>query len=724
MTNTKPKLGAFWSRESTRFSVYSAHATGVTLCLFDQVNRPEERVELEGSDDGIWSVNVPGLVPGQLYGYRAHGNWQPQYGDRFNSTKLLMDPLARAITGEPVVRDVDGEPRLPASIYDSAKYAEASSTPRPPSADSDDNGARFPGIELNGHDSAAFMPKCVVVDPAFDWQEDTRPRIPWSETVVYECHVRGMTQQHPEVDENLRGRYLGLAAPPVVEHLKSLGVTALELMPVQHFATEPHLVRRGLRNYWGYSPLGFCAPYSGYATSGLGAQVAEFKTMVRELHRAGFEVILDVVFNHSAEGDHRGPKLSLKGLDNRTYYRLPHDKPRRYTNYTGCGNMLDLRQPAVRDLVLESLRYWVLEMRVDGFRFDLAAILGRNGSPAEKVADSQFDPRAPLFEAIATDPDLQGIKLIAEPWDVGPDGYQLGKFPRRWAEWNDRYRDAVRAFWRGDAGTAAELATRLAGSRDVFAEKGPLRSVNFVTSHDGFTLWDLVSYESKHNDANGEDNRDGHDRNLSCNWGHEGETQDPSVRVARARARRNILATLVLSQGVPMLSHGDEVGRSQRGNNNAYCQDSALSWVDWGRSDEGFLAFVRHLLTIRRRYPALRQERFLESSELLWWHHEGRDLTDEDWQRPDTRAIAMAVAVAGRNASRTAELVVLFNGGPSPVDFQLPEVARSSDWSSRPWVQLIDTATDMIPHDSQQQLPSRIYLGPFSMIAFAVADYL
>ena len=719
MAGAKLERGAFWSPEKTRFSVYSAHATGVTLCLFDPASRTEEHIELEGLDDGIWSVEVPGLRPGHLYGYRAHGNWQPQCGDRFNSAKLLIDPMAQAITGEPTVRVVDGKPQVDSSIYDSAEHARESPASRPQDDDSEDGETRFPGLDLNGLDSAAFMPKCVVVDPAFDWQDDQRPRIPWSETVIYECHVRGMTQQHPEVDADKRGKYLGLATPPVVEHLKSLGVTAVELMPVQHFATEPHLVRNKLSNYWGYSPLGFCAPYSGYASNGLGAQVTEFKTMVRELHRAGLEVILDVVFNHSAEGDHRGPKLSLKGLDNRTYYRLP-DNQRRYTNYTGCGNMLDLRRPAVRDLVLQSLRYWVLEMHVDGFRFDLATVLGRDGSPAAVAADSEFHPRAPLFEAIAADPDLQRVKLIAEPWDVGPDGYQLGNFPRDWAEWNDRYRDAVRGFWRGDPGTAAELATRFAGSKDLFSDKGPLRGINFVTSHDGFTLWDLVSYERKHNEANGEDNRDGHDQNLSRNWGHEGETRDPNILAARARARRSLLATLVLSQGIPMLSHGDEIGRTQDGNNNAYCQDSALSWVDWSRPDESLLAFVRHLLAIRRRYPALRRERFLEGFEALWWHPEGRDLRDEDWRHPDTRTIGVVLATEGLDASRAAELLLLFNGGSSSVDFELPEIARSSEWTSRPWVQLIDTAADTISGDAQPRLPSRIDLAPHSMSVFAI----
>ena len=467
--------------------------------------------------------------------------------------------MARAITGEPRLEDWFRQRR------DTDQYSSV--------------------------DNARYMPKSVVVDGRFDWQGVDRPRLSWEDTVLYECHVRGLTQRHPALDEEIRGTYLGLASPRVLEHLRRLGVTAVELLPVQHIATEPHLQHRGLRNYWGYSPLGFCAPHAGYATGGLGEQVVQFKTMVRELHRAGLEVILDVVFNHSAEGDHTGPVLSLKGLDNAAYFRLPEREKDRYLNYTGCGNTLDCGQPAVHRLVLESLRYWAREMRVDGFRFDLATVLGREGK------GERFDAGATLLERIAEDDELRDLKLIAEPWDVGPEGYQLGRFPAPWAEWNDRYRDTVRRFWRGDPGTLGDLATRLAGSRDLFTDKKPTCSVNFVACHDGFTLADLVSYEHKHNERNGEDNRDGADDNRSRNWGQEGPTEDPGIRAARDRARRNLLATLALSQGVPMLLYGDEIGRSQGGNNNAYCQDNPTSWVDWSH---------RGRPALRLRPPCLR----------------------------------------------------------------------------------------------------------------------
>ncbi len=659
------ELGARWDGEKTRFAVFSANASAIDLCLFDD-GGGERRIAMRRGDDGVWRAALTGVGPGQLYGYRAHGPWQPRDGHRFDPGKLLMDPLARAITGGP-------------------RWHPSLASNRP-----------------SGEDSAAWMPRCVVVDDAFDWQDDRPLRTSWRDTVIYECHVRGMTKLHPEVDDELRGTYLGLAAPAVVEHLQSLGVTAVELMPVHQIASEPHLQRRGLRNYWGYSPLGFCAPHAGYATGGRGEQVTEFKTMVRELHRAGIEVLLDVVFNHTAEVDHQGPVLSLRGLDNRGYYRLRDDDATRYVDFTGCGNTLDFRRVAVRRLVLESLHVWVREMHVDGFRFDLATVLGRGSESGDG-----FDARAALFEEIAADPLLSGVKLVAEPWDLGPDGYRLGRFPDGWGEWNDRFRDTVRRFWRGDPGVLADLATRFAGSRDLFASKGPLRSVHYVTCHDGFTLADLVSYERRHNQANGEHGRDGTRNNSSRNWGHEGSTDDTAIRALRARAQRNLFATLALSQGVPMLLHGDEIGRSQGGNNNAYCQDNEVAWVDWSNADQELLAFCRHLLAIRKRYPALRQQRFSGGGELSWWHPEGREMTSEYWRDPERRAVAILL----RDDSAAGDLLLFLNGGESEISFELP---GSDSRRGDRWRELVDTASS--PKCGPRPIDgSQIVLQPFSL---------
>ncbi len=660
-------LGPWWDGDKTRFAVFSANASAIDLCLFDD-DGSERRVAMQ-HDDGIWHAERTDAAPGQLYGYRAHGPWQPQDGHRFDPAKLLMDPMARAITGGP---------RWHPSL--------ASASPQ-------------------DRDTAAWMPRCVVVDSAFDWQEDKPPRTPWQETVIYECHVRGMTRQHPEVDEDLRGTYLGLASPPVLEHLQTLGVTAVELLPVHQIASEPHLQRRGLSNYWGYSPLGFCAPHSGYATGGRGEQVEEFKTMVRELHRAGIEVLLDIVFNHTAEVDHHGPVLCLRGLDNHGTYRLRPDDASLYVDFTGCGNTLDFRRRAVRRLVLDSLRVWVQEMHVDGFRFDLATVLGRSSEH-----DDGFDPRAAVFEEIASDPVLAGVKWIAEPWDLGPDGYQLGNFPDGWGEWNDRFRDTVRRFWRGDAGVLADLATRFAGSRDRFRSKGPLRSINYVTCHDGFTLADLVSYERRHNQANGEENRDGNPNNASRNWGHEGPTDDPSIRSLRSRAQRNLLATLLFSQGVPMLLHGDEIGRSQGGNNNAYCQDNEVAWVDWSDMDRELLAFVRHLIAIRKRYPALREKTFPDETELSWWRPDGNGMTPEDWHDPERRMVAIFL----RGKGNSDDLLLFLNSGDFEVSFKLPAPCQASEM---PWRELIDT-TDTGKHVPQPLSDSRILLRPFSLRIF------
>ncbi|MEM9596861.1 MAG: glycogen debranching protein GlgX [Acidobacteriota bacterium] len=641
-------LGATWDGGGVHFRLFSAHAEAVDLCLFERADGVfSRRVPLRRGSGGIWSVHVAGVGPGQLYGYRVNGPFAPQEGHRFNPSKLLVDPYARAITGEP-------------------RWSDAL-LGYPPTS-------RRPDLHVDGTDSAAAMPKCVVVDPAFDWQGTQPPRRPWRDTVIYEAHVGGLTRLCPHVPEAHRGTYLGLASPFIVEHLLSLGVTALELMPVHQFASERHLMERGRRNYWGYSPLGFFAPHAGYATGGDGRQVVEWKTMVRELHRAGIEVLVDVVLNHSPEGGVDGPYLSLRGVDNRSYYRLDRRELGRYVDYTGCGNTLDLRRGPMLRLALDSLRYWVQEMHVDGFRFDLAPVLGRD--PGD-----EFSAAARFFEAMAADPILSQVKRIAEPWDVGPGGYRLGQFPEPWGEWNDRFRDTARAFWRGEAKTSvtADLATRLAGSEDVFGPKGPLRSVHYVASHDGFTLADLVSYEARHNHDNGEGNRDGHRHNLSRNWGVEGPTDDPGIQARRARAQRNLLATVALTQGVPMLGHGDELGRSQGGNNNAYCQDNPTSWLDWSRADDGLLDFVRGLFALRRRIPALRRGAFLRGRrgkggpDVLWLGADGEEMTPRSWSEPGLVAFSMLLLPEPGDPG----LWVLVNGGGGGVAFRGPEAVRS-----------------------------------------------
>lgn len=640
-----PRLGAHWTGEAVHFTLWSAHATAVELCLFETETClvPRARHALKRSSDGFWHLEVPGLGPGTLYGYRVHGPYEPQRGHRFNPSKLLVDPYARAITGEP--------------RFDTSLFGFDPST---------GNTSGFHGV-----DSAHAMPKCVVVDGTFDWQGTAPPRTPWRDTVIYEAHVKGLTRLHPDVEPELRGTYLGLASPPIIDHLKRLGITAVELQPVHQIASEPHLLERGMRNYWGYSTLGFFAPHAGYATGGLGQQVHEFKTMVRTLHAAGLEVLIDVVYNHTAEGNRFGPTLSFKGIDNVAYYRTKPFSRDHYVDVTGCGNTLDIRQPMVERLVLDSLRYWVEAMGVDGFRFDLAPALGRDGNG--------FRTDARLFRAIADDPLLSRVKLIAEPWDVGPNGYRLGGFPEAWAEWNDRYRDTVRRFWRGD-GQPAEFATRLAGSSDVFGARGPLAGIAYVTSHDGFTLEDLVSYQQKHNHANGEDNRDGHHDNLNRNWGVEGPTDDPRIAGLRRRAKRNFLATLALSQGVPMLLAGDELGHSQRGNNNPYCQDNALTWIDWEQADTEFLDFVVRVLSLRRRLSADPRagaftDTFLEPDQALWLHPEGHELTAADWSDAEQRALALLAPMG----------LLLLNGSAHGVKFHLPE----GDWE-----ELLDTARE------------------------------
>ncbi|MGH7526008.1 MAG: glycogen debranching protein GlgX, partial [Gemmatimonadales bacterium] len=545
-------LGATWDGEGTNFALFSEHATAVDLCLFAGPGDAAEsaRVRLRERTDQIWHAYLPDVRPGQLYGYRVQGPYSPAEGHRFNPAKLLLDPYAKAVSG--TIRWSDAL----SGYAIGAPEAERDLVPDP-------------------QDSAGGIPKCVVVESAFSWGDDQLPRTPWNRSVIYECHVNGMTMLQPDVPEPLRGPYLGLATDPLIDYLLSLGVTAVELLPVHHFVTERRLAEQGLVNYWGYSPIAYFAPDVRYATGRLGQQVAEFKSMVKRLHRAGLEVIIDVVYNHTAEGNHLGPTLCFRGIDNSAYYRLDPENPRFYTDYTGTGNTLDVRHSRTIQLIMDSLRYWVTEMHVDGFRFDLAPVLARE--------EEAVTPFAEFFDIVRQDPVVSRVKLIAEPWDLGPDGYHVGKFPIGWGEWNGKYRDSVRRFWRGDPGQVGELASRLAGSSDLYepSQRSPQASINFVTCHDGFTLHDLVSYEAKHNEANGEQNRDGSDHNLSRHWGAEGPTEAVHVVRMRERIKRNFLATLAFSQGVPMLSHGDELGRTQSGNNNAYCQDNPLTWVDW-----------------------------------------------------------------------------------------------------------------------------------------------
>jgi glycogen operon protein len=666
-------LGATWDGAGVNFALFSERATAVELCLFDHSDGPvETRVPLRERTDLVWHGYVPGVGPGQLYGYRVHGPYDPERGVRFNPAKLLIDPYAKAMAG--------------AFRWDDPVFGYRV-------------GDRAEDLARDERDSGGCVAKAVVTDPAFDWQGDRPPRIPWHRTVLYEVHVRGFTVRHPGVPAPLRGTYAGLATPASLEHLTRLGVTAVELLPVHSHVDEPALVQRGLTNYWGYNSIGFFAPDGRYAAdAALGASVREFKAMVKALHRAGLEVILDVVYNHTAEGNHLGPTLSFRGIDNPAYYRLDPARPRYYRDYTGCGNTLDLRQPRALQLVMDSLRYWILEMHVDGFRFDLAPTLAREADAVERTAR--------FFEMVHQDPVVSQVKLIAEPWDAGAGGYQLGNFPVGWAEWNGRYRDAVRRFWRGDAGQVADLAYRLTGSSDLYQDDGrrPYASVNFVTSHDGFTLADLVSYERKHNEANGEENRDGTDDNLSWNGGVEGPTDDAGVLALRERQVRNALATLLLSQGVPMLLGGDELGRTQRGNNNAYCQDNEVSWLDWALDDHRRrrLEFTRRLIQLRHAHPELRRRKFFQGrplcaadmKDLAWHRPDGGEMTEAEWQESTRRAFGFRLCGEAmdeeddRGEPITGDtLLVLLNAEPDAVAFVLPDPHPGARWEV-----LVDTS--------------------------------
>ena len=662
-------LGASWDGEGVNFALFSESAQKVELCLFDQFGRREiHRVLLREQTDQVWHCYLPEARPGLLYGYRVHGPYEPTKGFRFNRNKLLLDPYAK-------------------QIQNSLKWHDSHFGYRV--------GHRNEDLSFDRRDSAPGMLKAVVVDPAFTWGADRPPHTPWHRTIIYEVHVKGFTIRHPEVPAGLRGTYAALATAPVIDHLTQLGVTAVELMPVHTFVDDRHLIERGLRNYWGYNSIGFFAPEPRYCATGT---INDFKTMVKTLHSARIEVILDVVYNHTAEGNHLGPTLSFRGIDNPAYYRLAPDDPRYYMDYTGTGNTLNMRHPRVLQLIMDSLRYWVLEMHVDGFRFDLAATLARELHEVDRLGA--------FLDIIHQDPILSQVKLIAEPWDLGEGGYQVGKFPVGWAEWNDKYRDVVRSYWKGDGGLIGELAYRITGSSDLYARSGrkPYASINFVTAHDGFTLHDLVSYNSKHNEANGEENRDGSDNNRSWNCGVEGPTDDPEVNRLRARQKRNFMATTLLSQGVPMLLAGDEIGRTQAGNNNAYCQDNEISWVDWTpeHMDLDTLGFVRQLIALHKEHAVFRRRKFFqgrkikgaEIKDIVWLGPDGGEMTDEEWNQDFARCLGVALSGAAidevnERGQRVQDenFLLLMNAHFEEIPFALPAPPLGAGW-----IALIDTS--------------------------------
>jgi glycogen operon protein len=659
-------LGSSWDGTGVNFAVYSENAAGVELCLYDNRSGEEtDRIPIRETTAFVWHCYLPSVQPGQLYGFRVHGPWEPLRGLRFNPSKLLIDPYAQAIKGR-----VDWkEPIFP------YKFGEN---------DAD--------LVMDDRDSGAGMPKSVVVNPYFDWEQDRSPRIPISDSIIYEVHVKGFSATNPELPDNLRGTYAGLAAPPSIRYLKNLGITAVELLPIHQFVNDKILLDRGLKNYWGYNTLNYFSPESRYSSAGdTGGQVNEFKAMVKALHREGIEVILDVVYNHTAEGNHLGPMLSWKGIDNTTYYRLMPDQPRYYMDYTGTGNSLNVRHPQVLKLIMDSLRYWVTEMHVDGFRFDLASTLARELHEVDRLSA--------FFDIIHQDPIISEVKLIAEPWDVGEGGYQVGNFPVLWAEWNGKYRDTVRRYWKGDEGQLSDLGYRLTGSSDLYKNDGrkPYASINFVTAHDGFTLEDLVSYNEKHNEANGENNQDGANDNHSWNMGAEGPTDNPDILDARERQKRNFLATLLLSQGVPMLQGGDEICRTQRGNNNAYCQDNDISWYDWNLDErkKRLLEFTTQLIELRKSHPNLRRRKFYQDRvihhsvvrDIAWYRADSQEMTEAEWNAGWVRSLA--IVFNGRTLDIVNEMgqpivddtfLLLMNSHHEQVNYKLPESPEKTGW--------------------------------------------
>ncbi len=693
-------LGATWDGKGVNFALFSEHATAVDLCLFKGANGQRERgrIRMPEHTDQVWHCYLPHVKPGTLYGYRVYGAYAPAAGHRFNPNKLLLDPYARAIAG-------------------TVNWSDAAFGYVIGNADRD--------LSMDTRDSAPFIPKCVVVDNEFDWDGDERPRTPWHKTLIYETHVKGYTQLHPRIPEKLRGTYSGLAHPEVIDYLHRLGITAVELMPVHQFVDDKHLVDRGLRNYWGYNSIGFFAPDIRYGSNKLLARhVTEFKQMVKNLHRAGIEVILDVVYNHTAEGNHHGPTLCFRGIDNSSYYRLVHDDKRYYLDYTGCGNTLNIMNPRVLQLIMDSLRYWVEEMHIDGFRFDLASALARELHDVDRLGA--------FFDIIHQDPVLSQVKLIAEPWDLGEGGYQVGNFPVLWAEWNGQYRDNVRDFWKGDSDQARKMAYRLTGSSDLYEQSGrrPYASINFITAHDGFPLNDLVSYNEKHNSANGEGNCDGESHNRSWNCGAEGPTEDPEINELRERQRRNFLATLLLSQGVPMLLAGDEFGRTQRGNNNAYCQDSEISWVDWDwePSQQELCDFTRYLIELFQKHPVLRRRKFFqgrkiwgsEVKDVTWFRPDGNEMSSGNWNDPQTRCLGLRLAGDAINeVDETGNpivgdtLLVLLNAHHESLPMILPQQKKDQVWET-----ILDTRYPKGVPDTAQQLEGE---QPYELIGRSLA---
>jgi glycogen operon protein len=690
-------LGSTPSLKGTNFALFSENATAVSVCFFDEAGKQTDCISLRERTAFIWHGFVRNIRAGQRYGYRVEGPWEPEKGLRFNANKLLVDPYAKALTG-----DVDW--KAPIFPYDVATGND---------------------LARDDRDSAAGVPKSIVIEPNFDWEGDSPPDIPLADSVIYEVHVRGFSKLNEAIPEKLRGTYAGLACEPSIEYLKKLGITAVELLPVHHFIDEGHLVDRGLRDYWGYNTLSFFAPMSRYSSSGdTGEQVIEFRQMVKALHKAGIEVILDVVYNHTCEGNHMGPMLSMKGIDNTTYYRQVNDNPRNYMDYTGTGNTLNVMNPQVLKLVMDSLRYWVTEMHVDGFRFDLASTLARELHAVSKLSS--------FFDTIHQDPTIADVKLIAEPWDVGEGGYQVGNFPVLWAEWNGKYRDTVRRFWKGDEGLLSDFAYRLTGSSDLYEMDGrrPYASINFITAHDGFTLCDLVSYNEKHNEANGDNNSDGANNNDSWNMGAEGPTDDPAINTLRERQMRSFLATLILSQGVPMLCAGDELARSQNGNNNAYCQDNELTWLNWKLSppQQRLMEFTSRLIQLRRNHSNLHRRKFFQDRvirgsvvrDISWFNTDANEFSDDDWNTHWYRVLA--VLLNGRTLAITNEeghpiidesFLILVNAAAEGVEFTLPAPPADTPWS------LVVNTEDLDDPFAEVEIGEKVIVGGRSIRVFS-----
>lgn len=702
---TPRPLGATWDGQGTNFAVFSAHAVRVEICLYEDSNdSPSRTIELPERTYGIWHGYLPEVGPGTRYGLRVHGPYKPEIGERFNPAKLLLDPYAKAIDGQ--------------ITWNETVYAYDLDDP-------DDD------LSISHTLNDASVPKGLVIDTSFDWGDDQLLRTSWYDTVLYEVHVKGFTKRHPEIPEDIQGTYLAMAHPVAIRHLKTLGVTAVELLPVHSFVDDHFLLEQGLSNYWGYSTLGFFSPASRYSSDqAAGAQVREFKEMVKALHAAGIEVILDVVYNHTCEGNHLGPMLSFKGIDNTNYYRLMPDKPRYYMDFTGTGNSLNAHHPQVLTLMMDSLRYWVTEMHVDGFRFDLASTLGRD--------QYDFDPFGGFFDAVHQDPVLSTVKLIAEPWDVGEGGYQVGGFPVLWSEWNDRFRDDVRTFWQTDEPVLADMGFRLTGSADIYEAGGrsPQASVNLIVAHDGFTLHDLVSYAEKHNEANGENNEDGHDHNIAANYGHEGPTDDPVINALRERQKRNLLATVLLSQGTPMICGGDELGRTQHGNNNAYCQDNEISWYNWDldETQRDLMAFTAHAIRVRQSQLALRRRLFFKGrpeqpgsiKDVTWLRPDGYELESHDWSNPELRSIGMRLAGDAiqeideeGNPLTPSSVLLLFHAGEDPIEWTLPRVERGNELSH--WTALLTTDARDGSISMRARATSRITVPGRTVMAFVAS---